>query len=230
VSVEERQRPPRRRGAGRPRRADPDETRARILQRARESFALHGFADTPVDAVATDAGVTSGTMYYYFGSKVGLYEAVANDALERLNAGLIDPVLAVTSGQSTAASRLTTLVNVLAHRAGEDAWLHRLGFASDIEAEHIQVVKDFRDRLRRDLDRLYAGVAGVVPRTELTRDELQLVRFIELLTLGMWQFAIRPGGLERLPIFVQAFDKLLSGTLFGEAEAQRRRAVSRARR
>ncbi len=165
-------------------------------------------------------------MYYYFGSKVGLYEAVANDALERLNTRLIDPVLAITSGQSTIASRLTTLVNVLAHRAGEDAWLHRLGFASDIEAEHIQVVKDFRDRVRRDLDRLYAGVAGVAQGAEVSGDELQLVRFIELLTLGMWQFAIRPGGLERLPIFVQAFDRLLTGALFGEGEAEPSRAVS----
>jgi AcrR family transcriptional regulator len=168
----------------------------------------------PVDAIAAEAGVTSGTLYYYFGSKTGLYEAVAEDARRRLNERLIDPVLAITRGQPALASRLTTLVNVLAHRATEDVSLHRLGFGSDLEAEHFPAVRTFSESVRADLRRLYAGVAGIEPDADLTVEDQELMGFIETLTLGMWHFAIRPGGPERLPLFVQAFDALLTDTLF----------------
>jgi AcrR family transcriptional regulator len=219
VSVENRRRRPRQKGPGRPRQTDSEVTRTRLLETARRSFALNGFADTPVSALAEEAGVTAGTLYYYFGSKIGLYEAVATEARKRLNESLIDPVLAITSGQPTLESRLTTLVNVLAHRAAEDIGLHRLGFAGDLEAEHFPAVKTFRDGIRGDLRRLYAGVAGFPLSDDLTTDQKEIIGFIELLTLGTWHFAIRPGGLERLPVFVQAFDALLSDTLFTDAKA-----------
>src|SRR4051812_33410218 len=119
-----------RRKSGRPPQADSDQTRARILETASAGFALHGYADTPVSAIASDAGVTPGTLYYYFGSKAGLYAAVAAEARARLNNKLIDPILAVVAGEPSLRSRLATLVNILVHRAGEDLDLHRLGFAS----------------------------------------------------------------------------------------------------
>jgi AcrR family transcriptional regulator len=203
-----------RRRSGRPPQSDSEETRARILATASRFFALHGFADTPISAIATDAGVTPGTLYYYFGSKAGLYEAVAAETRARLNDRLIDPILAMIDGEPSLASRLTTLVNVLVHRAGEDIALHRLGFASDLEADLSPAVKAYRDGMRADLRRLYAGVAGVPVDAPLSDDQREIVGFVETVTLGVWHFGTRPNGLERLPIFVRAFQALLTDSLF----------------
>jgi AcrR family transcriptional regulator len=63
------------------RQAATDETRARILTAAHELLtAREGFAGFTVDAVARQAGVARMTVYYQFGSKVGLLEGVC-DAL-----------------------------------------------------------------------------------------------------------------------------------------------------
>ena len=43
-------------------------------------FAEHGYADVGLGQVARDAGVTRGAVYHHFGSKVGLFTAVVDDA------------------------------------------------------------------------------------------------------------------------------------------------------
>ncbi len=204
-----------RRRRGRPPESDAGETLARILQTATSTFALHGFVDTTLSAIAEGAGVTQPTLYYYFESKAALYEAVAVEARRRLNRDLIDPLLLSISGNSSIRSRLTTLVIGLVHRAPEDLGTHRLGFASDLEAHHSGPVEAFRDGVRADLRRLYCGLAGVPVGQGLSTDERELVAFIEMLTLGVWHFAVRPGGLERIPIFVRSFEALMTNSLFG---------------
>jgi AcrR family transcriptional regulator len=142
--------------------------RSRILTTARTSFALGGYADTHVDTLATQAGVTSGMLYYYFGSKTGLYDAVPADARKQLNDSLINPILTITNHQPTLTTRLTTLVNILTHRATQDVDLHRLAFASDLKADHYSAVKTFRDGIHHDLQRLYTGIAGIDPGDQAT--------------------------------------------------------------
>lgn len=54
---------------------EPD-ARERILAAAEEEFSAKGFAGARVAAIAGVAGVNKAMLYYYFGSKEGLYEAV----------------------------------------------------------------------------------------------------------------------------------------------------------
>lgn len=63
-----------RRGRGRPR--DAEATRARLLSVATDAFAAQGFDGARVDAIARGAGVNINLVYYYFGSKEGLFVAV----------------------------------------------------------------------------------------------------------------------------------------------------------
>jgi AcrR family transcriptional regulator len=51
------------------------ESRRRILATARELFRQHGYAGTTVRAVATEAGVDPAMVFYFFGSKQGLFGA-----------------------------------------------------------------------------------------------------------------------------------------------------------
>jgi AcrR family transcriptional regulator len=58
--------------------------RAAILRAAAVAFARRGFADTSMDDVAGEAGVTRLIVYRHFPSKEALYEAVLQDVRERL--------------------------------------------------------------------------------------------------------------------------------------------------
>jgi AcrR family transcriptional regulator len=64
----------------RPRKPDAALTRQDILAVAREEFAEHGLSGARVDAIAARTRTTKRMIYYYFGSKEGLYLAVLQQA------------------------------------------------------------------------------------------------------------------------------------------------------
>ena len=55
-----------------------------ILRVAARLFATRGYEATPVREIAEEAGVTKPTLYYYFGSKEGLAQALLTVPMERL--------------------------------------------------------------------------------------------------------------------------------------------------
>jgi len=70
--------------------------REAILKAAQELFTTKGFAATTVRQVCETAGVTPPALYYHFGSKEGLFEAVVAEAvtLDDFCAALCDAVAA----------------------------------------------------------------------------------------------------------------------------------------
>ena len=64
----------------RPRKRDPERTRARILKAAKAEFARYGLGGARVDRVATRAKANKRMIYHYFGSKEDLFRAVVEDA------------------------------------------------------------------------------------------------------------------------------------------------------
>ncbi|WP_087045105.1 TetR family transcriptional regulator [Caballeronia ptereochthonis] len=58
------------------RKYDPEETKRNILDIATQEFSAMGLAGARVDAIAERTSTTKRMLYYYFGSKEGLYEAV----------------------------------------------------------------------------------------------------------------------------------------------------------
>jgi AcrR family transcriptional regulator len=65
---------------------DPERTRTEILAIAREEFAAHGLSGARVDAIAARMRTTKRMIYYYFGSKEGLYLAVLEQAYAEIRA------------------------------------------------------------------------------------------------------------------------------------------------
>lgn len=59
-----------------------------ILSAALDEFAAHGFHDASLNRVIEAAGISKGSMYYYFDGKEDLYAYVARVELERFLAGL----------------------------------------------------------------------------------------------------------------------------------------------
>lgn len=66
------------------RRRDAEATRARILKAAAVEFAQHGFAGGRGDRIAQRARSSERMVYYYFGSKDGLFRAVLEGAYASL--------------------------------------------------------------------------------------------------------------------------------------------------
>lgn len=79
------------------RQATTEQTRARIIAAARELLvASNGFSGFSIDAVARQADVARMTVYYQFGSKIGLLEALsdslaAHGGMEQLAAAFRRP-------------------------------------------------------------------------------------------------------------------------------------------
>src|SRR4051794_41976550 len=60
-----------------------EQTRGRIIAAMRELLARDGYRSTSLEEVARAADVTRATVYYQFGSKAGLLEAVVGDIQRR---------------------------------------------------------------------------------------------------------------------------------------------------
>ena len=65
------------------------ETSARLMQAARRSFFSKGYAQTSMDDLCADAGVTRGALYHNFGGKDGLFEAVVRQLDEEIGERLL---------------------------------------------------------------------------------------------------------------------------------------------
>lgn len=65
---------------------DPERTQANILQVAAVEFAEKGLAGARIDEIAEATHTSKRMIYYYFGSKEGLYLAVLEEAYARMRA------------------------------------------------------------------------------------------------------------------------------------------------
>lgn len=70
--------------------AQSEQTGRRILTEASALFAEHGYASVSLEDVAAAASVTRGAVYHHFGSKRGLFEAVAASAQQQVATAVIE--------------------------------------------------------------------------------------------------------------------------------------------
>jgi AcrR family transcriptional regulator len=69
-------------------RAEMEETRALLLATARKVFTERGYADTSMDDLTAQAGLTRGALYHHFGDKKGLLAAVVQQIDAEMDARL----------------------------------------------------------------------------------------------------------------------------------------------
>ncbi len=132
-----------------------DSTRDRILIEALSLFADRGYAAVGVQDVCEAAAITKPTLYYHFGSKRGLLEAIA---AERYGA-FAEAVAACAYGGDVAAVLIALMRTFLAS-AREDAAFTRLRLAlafSPPESEAHAVFRPFTERLYASVRTLFAA-------------------------------------------------------------------------
>ena len=69
-------------------RQDPNSMKARILAVARRIFGEFGYSETTTRKIAKEVGIDISTLYYHWGEKQDLYEAVLQDVSEEIQTRL----------------------------------------------------------------------------------------------------------------------------------------------
>ncbi|GAB5470918.1 MAG: TetR/AcrR family transcriptional regulator [Rhodospirillales bacterium] len=64
------------------------ETRGKLLSAARHAFGTLGYAETSMDDLCAEVGLTRGALYHHFGGKAGLLEVVAKEMNAEIDARL----------------------------------------------------------------------------------------------------------------------------------------------
>lgn len=75
---------------------DPTPTRDQILDASEALFARQGFRSTTIKEIASEAGVNSALLYYYFEDKETLYKAMLSRLIEGLVSSIADRIQGVT--------------------------------------------------------------------------------------------------------------------------------------
>lgn len=142
---------------GRPRATDSGDTKRRILDIAREMFSVHGYEVATNRDIASAAGITSGALYHYFGSKLDLYLAVHED----VQAGVYESF-------SNATMNLETFTEM---------FLAVLEVAHDMNENDPSVAR-FVGAVRVDAQRHPEMAAALLPRSE--QREVFFTRLIDI--------------------------------------------------
>lgn len=151
----------------RPLRADARRNRDRLLQVAREAFAVEGIA-VPLDVIARRAGVGPGTLYRHFPTKEALFEAVVHDRLHQLIH--LARELGGDPGGDPGAALGTFLDHLLREAAPKQDLVDALvGSGVDIQDAVVATAAVLRDEIALLLGR--AQAAGAV-RADLTAADL----------------------------------------------------------
>src|SRR5262245_12019650 len=137
------------------RQAAAEQTRTRILAAARELLvASAGFSGFSVDAVARQAGVARMTVYYQFGSKPGLLEALYDDLAAR---GQIGERLANAFRRPDSLEALALVIAAFCHFWAADRLVTRRLEALAALDPDFEQGKRARGERRREASRVLIG-------------------------------------------------------------------------
>ncbi|MBY4108284.1 TetR/AcrR family transcriptional regulator [Rhodococcus fascians] len=150
-----------------PLRADAIRNRARIMQVARDVFAVEG-PDAPIDQIAHGAGVGTGTVYRHFPTKEALLLAIVTEGIDRLIAQMR---LLIESDPACALYRF--VAGIIEEGAADQSLVAALArTGTDIDVELPDRHRDFR----RALDDLVAqGQRSGTVRSDMDGGDLKAV-------------------------------------------------------
>jgi AcrR family transcriptional regulator len=133
---------------------DRDRTRAEILDVATEHFAEHGYSGARVDEIAEQTRTTKRMLYYYFGSKEGLYTEVLERAYTQIRAA--EQEVDVEHLEPVAAIRRLAELTFDHHEAHPD-FIRLVSIENIHRAEHMRASGRFADLNTPAID-LIAGI------------------------------------------------------------------------
>jgi AcrR family transcriptional regulator len=140
------------------------ETRKQILRAALKHFANAGYAATSVQQIVGDAKVSKPALYYYFGDKAGLFEALVNEALaERLRV-MQEAAARGENFREQAREILTALFEYFQ----KNRELTRIAFSTAYAAPgEIPAIPDYLNLCRRNIEFIHSLIKAAQKSGEL---------------------------------------------------------------
>jgi TetR/AcrR family transcriptional regulator len=139
-------------------------TNDRILQKALELFSDKGYDATSVREICEAAGITKPTLYYFYGSKEGVYRAIVEGALERFRADLIHAL----SGEGSLRDRLVRMARAYVEATAREPDLARFVMALIHNPPRSAPATDFVGFYQAILDELAHRIEVAAAQGEVT--------------------------------------------------------------
>ena len=192
------------------------ETRIKLLETAIHLFATKGFAGTSIRDIAKMTGMTISNIYYYFGSKYGLLQAV----LEYLSIDLENALKEVTELDLDPMERFKKLVMTHLDHVVLHSSESRVAFSE--EAGLSPKTNKINKKFQRRVLNLYRGELKRVKSAGYLRDQNITIAAFHILGVIQWhQRWYRPdGALSIEQLKENAMDFILYG-LIGKTPSHR---------
>ncbi len=136
------------------------DTRRQIVDAALALVADRGIGATSVDDIAAAAGVAKGSVFYNFGSKSGLFEAIIAEGVSRLTAALRD---------AGAGLQGRTAVDAMIGALLEQVWAHP-DFAKLVVAETFRSGRAWQESIRQVREESMGALVAAVQQEWPERD------------------------------------------------------------
>ncbi|MDZ7828950.1 MAG: TetR/AcrR family transcriptional regulator [Halofilum sp. (in: g-proteobacteria)] len=172
--------------AGRP--AGPSrDVRSDLVATSRRLFAERGFEAVSLRAIGEAAGVTPAMVRYYFGDKLGLYEAAVEAAIEPVFARL-----AAAQSETGVAGIVSGLTEAYAEVAARDPWVLPL-ILREVLLPGGQLRERFIERFARRIQpAIMVALESARERGELAEDIDPDAAALSLVSLAVFPHLARP--------------------------------------
>jgi len=176
--------------------------RDRLLEAALTEFARRGYDGAVTRDILDAASVTAPSLYHHFGSKAGLFTAVAEQVMDRV-VGAMEDALA---GNATAADRLDAILVASVRLQARHPELPRFVVVAPLDLARHPELAEAAPQMNRLGEFFHEQLGDSVGDVALT------------LIYGLSRFAAhqKPGAFANT---VEAVRRLVRGDLVGETEA-----------
>ncbi len=172
-------------GPGRPAGTDSVDTRQRVIDAACRCFAQFGYGPATNNQIAEMAGVTAGSVYYHFGTKNKLFEAVCDDVYGKI----LTRVMLAVSGSHSVVGLLRAVLTESMRINHESPELAGFVATAPIDARrHRELAESFATQGARMADALTDAVRSGQDAGDIAAD-LDPVRVARLISAVVDGFA-----------------------------------------
>ena len=160
--------------------------RDRLLEAATELTVERGFDTAGIREIAERAGVSSGMIAYYFGSRRGLYEAMFARAIDRISASLAAELEAAPPNTDP----IETLVRTHATAIAAEPWIPQL-VAREVLASNGSLREHFQRHVGpRPMALVRGAITDAIARGNLRSDLDPTLTLLTLLSLTAFPYLI----------------------------------------
>ena len=194
---------------GRPPASDSAQTRTRILDSARSCFVTHGYDQTTMKNIASDAGMTAGALYHHFDSKQDLFAA----AYHRHQVEAFQAFEVVEDTADTFVEHISGIMDVAADLHESDCQLAAFTAVATIELQRHPELRVLVGDAARTVHRFFDRLLSAYPAEVADADRAAVVNMLVAMFTGFSVFAAGSRGSTTHRAAIEAFKRTLSGTL-----------------